>query len=85
MANMVNNGRAFMVVQKPDWNGGHYFDVELPDYQLGDFEYELWYGTPKQFAEQLPSFTVHVEPFHEEPYEEEYTSYQTLLWHLNNR
>jgi hypothetical protein len=67
-ANMVNNGKAFAIVQTPDYNGGHYFRIEKDlKSDLGDFEYYAWIGTPQQFAEQCPVFLAHAEPLHEEP------------------
>lgn len=66
-ANMLNNGLGFMVVQMPDWNGGHHFRIRNTDYELGDFEFVAWEGTPSKFAEEQPVFTEHVEPFHEKP------------------
>ena len=83
MANMVNNGAPFMVYQYPDYNGGHQITIGMPDYELQNFEYCNWYGTPKQFAEENPMFTEHFEPAYEEPKDETITAEQLLRWYLN--
>ena len=83
LANMVANGRAFCVVQKPDWNGGHYCTVEPWDYDTKDFEYFRWYGTPLEYAEQKPTFDWHVEPFHGEPMDGEVDALTFLKAQLN--
>lgn len=66
LANMINNGGALIVVRVPDWNGGHYFRAEKPDYELGDFEYEEWRGTPQEACETSHEFIAHREPLHED-------------------
>lgn len=63
---MINNGGALIVVRVPDWNGGHYFRAEKPDYELGDFEYEEWRGTPQEACETSHEFIAHREPLHED-------------------
>lgn len=66
LANMINEGKKFMVVQVPDWNGGHYFVAKPADYELQDFEYIEWEGTPAEAATTVLSFEAHVEPLHED-------------------
>lgn len=67
LANMVNYGKGFLVVQTPDYEGGHQFEIALPGYVLKAFEYVAWEGTPKEFFNQ--EFVAHVEPYHDEPYD----------------
>ena len=68
----------FCIVQKPDYEGGHYIQVERSSYEFKDFEYPLWEGTPWQYAQELPSFENHYEPLHEEPSDEELNALQAL-------
>ena len=82
LANMINEGKKFMVVQVPDWNGGHFFKAESIDYELQDFEYVEWEGTPVEAATALPSFEAHVEPLHEESYDYVMTMYDVLKYTL---
>ena len=83
MCNMMFNGRGFCVVQKPDYNGGHYHEIEPYNYETKNFEYISWCGTPKEYAEQQPTFTIHVEPFHGKPYDGEYTATEMVEIYLN--
>ena len=69
----MNKEIKIMVVRIPDYDGGYTHRVEEADYQLGDFEYNEFDGTLAQLEEQNPSFTNHVEPFHEEPQDWEIT------------
>lgn len=82
LANMINEGKKFMVVQVPDWNGGYYFMAEPADYQLQDFEYIEWEGTPAEAATALPSFEAHVEPLHEDSYDYEMSMIDVLKYTL---
>ena len=66
LANMVKGGEPFKVVSFPDYNGGRSVCVENKDYELGDFEYTEWKGSPMEYAQQQPSFEECCEPFHEE-------------------
>lgn len=68
-ANMLNDGRGFKVIQMPDWRGGHHFRIRNTDYELGDYEYVAWEGSPSKFAEEQPVFTEHAEPLHEKPFD----------------
>ena len=85
MCNMLFKGKGFCVVQKPDWNGGHYHDIEPYDYERRDFEYISWYGTPMEYVQQKPSFTTHIEPFHEKPKDFEYTAFEMIEWEIKHR
>ena len=67
LANMINEGKKFVIVRIPDFNGGHFFMAEPADYQLQDFEYIEWEGTPTEAVSQMPSFEAHVEPLYETP------------------
>ena len=78
LANMLFGGHKFCVVQKPDWNGGHYFALESLDYENKDFEYTAWCGSSLEFATQNPSFEAHREPFHEEPVDYPVTALELL-------
>lgn len=80
LANMVNEGKKFMVVQVPDWNGGHFFKAESIDYELQDFEYIQWEGTPAEAATTVLSFEAHVEPLHEDPYDYEMSMIDVLKY-----
>lgn len=64
LANMINNGKRFVVVSTPDYNGGHYYRAEPSDYELDSFEYVEWEGTPFKAAEELPTFLAHIKPVH---------------------
>lgn len=77
-ANMLRNGKSFMVVQTPDWNGGHFFKIREYEYELGDFEYIAWLGTPLAFATEQPVFVGHREPQYEEPYDYEVTAIELI-------
>lgn len=68
-ANMIRNGRGFSVIRKPDWSGGYYCEVEPLDYENKSFEYTEWFGTPAQYAKQMPVFEWRVEPTHGKPME----------------
>ena len=85
LCNMLYNGRAFCVVRKPDWNGGWYHDIEHSRYRCKQYEYIEWSGTPIEFARQRPSFTTHLEPFHEKPVDYTYTAQYMVEWEINHR
>lgn len=78
LANMINDGKAFIIVQVPDWNGGHYFRAEKSDYQLGDFEYQEWCGTPQEACTTNHKFIAHREPLHEDAEDYEMSMRQIL-------
>lgn len=78
LANMINDGKAFIIVQVPDWNGGHHFRAEKSDYELGDFEFEVWRGTPAEAEATADKFIAHIEPLHEEPEDYELCMRQIL-------
>lgn len=80
LANMINGGKKFMVVQVPDWNGGHFYMAEPIDYELKNFEYVEWEGTPAEAATMLPSFEAHVEPLHEDSYDYTMTMLDVLKY-----
>ena len=72
--NMIFGGRNVMVVQVPDYNGGHYFALAANDYILKDFEYiadsadgATLYTTNDIIKNIDKSLIAHREPFHEEP------------------
>lgn len=78
LANMINNGKRFVVVSTPDYNGGHYYKAESSDYELDSFEYVEWEGTPLKAAEELPTFLAHIEPIHSSPEDYEMTMLDIL-------
>lgn len=82
LANMVNEGKKFMVVQVPDWNGGHFFMAEPIDYELKDFEYIEWEGTPAEAATMLPSFEAHAEPLYEDAVDYTMSMFDVLKYTL---
>ena len=85
MCNMLFGGKSFSVVRKPDWNGGHYHEIEPYDYECKDFEYISWCGTPMEFAQQMPTFTNHVEPFHEKPTDYVETAENIVKWEIKRK
>jgi hypothetical protein len=85
MCNMLFKGRGFCVVQKPDYRGGHYNEIEPYDYETKDFEYYSWYGTPMEYVQQKPSFTTHIEPLHEQPRDYEYSAVEMIEWEIKHR
>lgn len=78
LANMINNGKRFIVVSTPDYNGGHYYKAESSDYELGSFEYVEWEGSPFKAAKELPTFLAHIEPIHDSPEDYEMTMLDIL-------
>ena len=85
MCNMLFKGRGFCVVQKPDYRGGCYHEIEPYDYECGNFEYIDWNGTPMEYVQQKPSFTTHIEPFHEQPKDFEYSAVEMIEWEIKHR
>lgn len=77
---LINDGvKSCAIIQTPDWNGGHnqslFFsnDENVDWYEgLGDFEYVEWVGRPIELLTQEPWLNSHKEPFHEEPYDNEW-------------
>lgn len=82
MCNMLQNGRGFAVVQKPDYNGGHYHSIEPLGYECKNFEYVAWEGTPAKYVKERPTFTTHVEPFHSPVYELEYSAEELVQCYI---
>lgn len=82
LANMINEGKKFMVVRTPDWNGGHFFVAKPTDYELQDFEYVEWEGTPAEAATTVPSFEAHVEPLYEKAVDYTMTMFNILKYTL---
>jgi len=83
---LIDNGiKSCAIIQSPDWSGGHNQVLSFSKDEnegwfdgLGDFEYVEWTGRPIDLLKDDPWLNMHKEPFHEEPYDYEWSWWQEL-------